>query len=130
MTRILVAEDDHDIGELIRLILEFGGSEVVAARNGVEALTIATRVRFDAVLLDVRMPGLSGLEVCRRLRAQKDTKDTPIIFISARGQESEIHAGINAGANAYVVKPFDPDDLSTMVYGLLAQSRQGPVARH
>jgi DNA-binding response OmpR family regulator len=130
MTRILVAEDDHDIGELIRLILEFGGSEVVAAQNGVDALMIATKGNFDAVLLDVRMPGLSGLEVCRRLRAEKDTRDTPIIFISARGQESEIHAGINAGANAYVVKPFDPDDLSTMVYGLLAQSRQSSVARH
>ena len=129
MTRILVAEDDHDIGELIRLILEFGGSEVVAVRNGVDALKIATRGRFDAVLLDVRMPGLSGLEVCRRLRAQKDTQDTPIIFISARGQESEIHAGINAGANAYVVKPFDPDDLSTMVYGLLAHNSQSIVAR-
>jgi DNA-binding response OmpR family regulator len=130
MTRILVAEDDHDIGELIRLILEFGGSEVVAARNGLEALKKAAIGGFDAVLLDVRMPGLSGLEVCRRLRAEKDTEDTPIIFISARGQESEIHAGINAGADAYVVKPFDPDDLSAMVFGLLARGHQGSITRH
>lgn len=130
MTRILVAEDDQEIGELIRLILEFGGSEVTTARNGTDALRLAVRGSFDAVLLDVRMPGISGLEVCRRLRAGKDFEDTPIIFISARGQESEIHAGLNAGADAYVVKPFDPDDLSAMVYGLLAHRRQPRITKH
>lgn len=130
MTRILVAEDDLEIGELIRLILEFGGSEVTSARNGTDALKLANRGNFDAVLLDVRMPGLSGLEVCRRLRAGENFQDIPIIFISARGQESEIHAGLNAGADAYVVKPFDPDDLSAMVYGLLAHNSPARITKH
>jgi DNA-binding response OmpR family regulator len=130
MTRILVAEDDLEIGELIRLILEFGGSEVTSARNGTDALRLANRGNFDAVLLDVRMPGLSGLEVCRRLRAGENFQDIPIIFISARGQESEIHAGLNAGADAYVVKPFDPDDLSAMVYGLLAHNSPARITKH
>ncbi|HET6443362.1 MAG TPA: response regulator [candidate division Zixibacteria bacterium] len=130
MTRILVAEDDLEIGELIRLILEFGGSEVTSARNGTDALKLANRGNFDAVLLDVRMPGLSGLEVCRRLRAGENFRDIPIIFISARGQESEIHAGLNAGADAYVVKPFDPDDLTAMVFGLLAHSNRARLTKH
>ena len=130
MTRILVAEDDLEIGELIRLIPEFGGSEVTSARNGTDALKLANRGNFDAVLLDVRMPGLSGLEVCRRLRAGENFQDIPIIFISARGQESEIHAGLNAGADAYVVKPFDPDDLSAMVYGLLAHNSPARITKH
>jgi len=127
MTRILVAEDDRDIGQLIKLILEFGGSEVVSAKDGVEALTLAKRGVFDAFLLDVRMPGVSGLDVCKKLRARRATEKTPIIFISARGQESEIHAGLNAGANAYVVKPFDPDDLWEMVDGIITSGRFGIV---
>ena len=127
MKRILVVEDDRDIGNLIRLILEFGGSEVVSAQNGDDALTLALRDRFDAFLFDVKMPGLSGLDLCKRLRARKATKETPIIFISARGQESEIHAGLNAGANAYVVKPFDPDDLWMMVDQVITGSRFGMV---
>ena len=127
MNRILVAEDDHDIGELIRLILEHGGSEVVNAQDGVEALTLAKRSRVVAFLLDVKMPGLSGLDVCKRLRASRETKETPIIFISARGQESEIHAGLNAGANAYVVKPFDPEDLWSMVDGIITSGQYGII---
>ena len=121
MSRILVAEDDRDISILIRLILEFGGSEVVSAQNGNEALTLAQEDRFDAFLLDVKMPGISGLDLCRHLRARRETRHTPIIFISAKGQESEIHAGLNAGANAYVVKPFDPDDLWSMVDGIITR---------
>jgi DNA-binding response OmpR family regulator len=70
------------------------------------------------------------LEVCRRLRAGENFQDIPIIFISARGQESEIHAGLNAGADAYVVKPFDPDDLSAMVYGLLAHNSPARITKH
>jgi DNA-binding response OmpR family regulator len=127
MRRILVAEDDRDIGQLIKLILEHGGSEVVSAQDGVEALSMAKRGFFDAFLLDVRMPGVSGLDVCKRLRARRATEKTPIIFISARGQESEIHAGLNAGANAYVVKPFDPDDLWEMVDGIITSGQYGIV---
>ena len=127
MKRILVAEDDRDIGELIRLILEYGGSEVVNARDGEEALTLARRSQYDAFLLDIKMPRLSGLDLCRMLRAGQDTRHTPIIFISAGGQESEIHAGLNAGANAYVVKPFDPEDLWLMVDGVMSSPEYGIV---
>ncbi|MFN2188821.1 MAG: response regulator transcription factor [Candidatus Promineifilaceae bacterium] len=127
MKRILVAEDDRDIGELIRLILEHGGSQVTSAKDGQEALTLAQQSQYDAFVLDVKMPRLSGLDVCRRLRSSHETKDTPIIFISARGQESEIHAGLNAGANAYVVKPFDPEDLWSMVDGVMSSGEYGIV---
>jgi len=111
MPRILVAEDESDIRHLITLTLEFNGYEVVSVNDGFEAIEAAKLGGFDLILLDVRMPRTTGYDACRKLREVPVTKDTPIIFLSAKGQESEVEAGLEAGADEYILKPFAPNDL-------------------
>jgi len=111
MSKILVAEDERDILELISFSLRYGGFEVIEALNGVEALEKTFSEQPDLVLLDVRMPKMSGFEVCRKLKNDERTKDIPVVFISAKGQEAEIKQGLALGAEEYIVKPFAPDEL-------------------
>lgn len=111
MTKILIAEDDKDIRELVMLTLQFNAFEVMGAKDGQEAVEMAQRDTYDLILLDVRMPRMTGYEACKQLRAIEATKDTPIIFLSAKGQETEIQAGLEAGATEYILKPFAPDVL-------------------
>jgi DNA-binding response OmpR family regulator len=124
MARILVAEDERDIRELIGFTLRHHGHEVLSASNGEDALTIALRELPDLVLLDIRMPRLTGYDVCRRLRAEPTTKNIPIAFLSAKGQDSEVQAGMDAGATDYILKPFAPDQLVNRVSLLLGESRK------
>src|SRR5690606_10828365 len=98
MTRVLIAEDDQDIRELIVLTLSFHGFEADSATDGQEAVEFALEKSYDIILLDVRMPRMTGYEACRRLRELESTKEIPIIILSAKGQESEIRAGLDAGA--------------------------------
>jgi len=121
MARILVAEDERDIRELIGFTLRHHGHEVLTASNGEDALATALRDLPDLVLLDIRMPRLTGYDVCRRLRADPTTRDIPIAFLSAKGQEAEIQAGMDAGATDYILKPFAPDQLVNRVALLLGQ---------
>jgi two-component system alkaline phosphatase synthesis response regulator PhoP len=115
MTRILVAEDVPDIRELISLTLTHSGFEVICAADGVEAIEAATAHDFDLILLDVLMPRMTGYEACQTLRSREETKDIPIIFLSAKGQESEVRAGKEAGADDYIIKPFAPAELTQKV---------------
>ena len=115
MTRILVAEDVPDIRELISLTLTHSGFEVICAADGVEAIEAATAHDFDLILLDVLMPRMTGYEACQTLRGREETKDIPIIFLSAKGQESEVRAGKEAGADDYIIKPFAPAELTQKV---------------
>src|SRR5688500_6612356 len=115
MTKILIAEDEPDIRELITLTLQFNGFDVTSARDGAEAVEIAQRGQFDLILMDVRMPRMTGYEACRRLRELDGTKDIPIIFLSAKGQEAEVQQGLQAGADQYILKPFAPDMLSRKI---------------
>lgn len=112
MTKILIAEDEPDIRDLIALTLNFSGFDVVIAVDGEEALKYAQNEEFDLILLDVRMPRMSGYEVCRQLRQLPATKDVPIVFLSAKGQETEMQAGLDAGADEYILKPFAPSKLA------------------
>lgn len=121
MARILVAEDERDIRELIGFTLRHHGHTVLTAPNGEEALALALRELPDLVLLDIRMPRLTGYDVCRRLRAEPATRDIPIAFLSAKGQEAEIQAGMDAGATDYILKPFAPDQLINRVALLLGE---------
>lgn len=121
MARILVAEDERDIRELIGFTLRHHGHEVLTASNGEDALATALRDLPDLVLLDIRMPRLTGYDVCRRLRADPTTRDIPIAFLSAKGQDAEIQAGMDAGATDYILKPFAPDQLINRVALLLEQ---------
>ena len=124
MARILVAEDERDIRELIGFTLRHHGHEVLTASNGEDALAIALREVPDLVLLDIRMPRLTGYDVCRRLRADPTTQDIPVAFLSAKGQDSEVQAGMDAGATDYILKPFAPDQLINRVALLLGQPRK------
>lgn len=111
MTKILIAEDEKDIRDLIALTLQFSGFEVTSAKDGAEAVELAPTQPFDLIMMDVRMPRMTGYEACREIRQMAGFDKTPIIFLSAKGQESEVQEGLDAGATAYVLKPFSPDEL-------------------
>ncbi|MBO9369763.1 MAG: response regulator [Chloroflexi bacterium] len=119
MPRILVAEDEKDIRELIAFTLRFAGFDVLLATNGAEAVEVAEAERPDLVILDVRMPRMSGYEACRRLKENPKTASLPIVFLSAKGQDSEIQQGLESGAEEYILKPFAPDELIQQVRDIL-----------
>ena len=121
MAKILIAEDERDIRDLIAFTLRFAGYEVFVASNGEEAVTLAPQVNPDLVLMDVRMPRLTGYEACRALKANPDLRDIPVVFLSAKGQESEIQQGLDAGAEDYLLKPFAPDQLTSRVKSILVK---------
>src|SRR5512135_482634 len=112
MAKILIAEDERDIRDLVAFTLRFAGHEVFAATNGEEAVEMAPKVNPDLVLMDVRMPRMTGYEACRIMKANPDLKDIPVVFLSAKGQESEIQQGFESGAEEYLLKPFAPDQLT------------------
>jgi CheY-like chemotaxis protein len=124
MVKILIAEDERDIRELISLTLEFAGYEIVSVQNGAEAVEQAVATRPDLILLDVRMPKMTGYAACEALKTSPETKDIPVVFISAKGQEAEIRQAMEVGAIGYILKPFSPDDLAALVKRLLAGSDQ------
>jgi DNA-binding response OmpR family regulator len=121
MAKILIAEDEADIRELVSFMLRFAGHEVLAATNGEDAVLTAFREIPDLVVLDVRMPRMTGYDACRMIRANPDLKNVPVIFLSAKGQESEVRAGMAAGAEEYLLKPFSPMDLANKVKVILAR---------
>jgi two-component system phosphate regulon response regulator PhoB len=123
MTAILVADDDTDIRDLVSFKLEQAGFDVTAVDNGLAALTAARQEPPDLVVLDVMMPGMSGIDVCRELRADESTAGLPIILLTARAQEGDVEVGFGAGANDYIVKPFSPRELVTRVEAVLARTR-------
>jgi CheY-like chemotaxis protein len=123
MTRILIAEDERDIRDLIEFTLTFGGHEVIAARNGVEAVDLAPHEKPDLILLDVRMPRMTGYEACRAIKALDGLKDIPVVFLSAKGQQDEMESGMEAGAYDYILKPFAPDHLNTRVNEILVRAK-------
>lgn len=124
MVKILVAEDERDIRELIAFTLQFAGFEVVSASNGAEAVQLAAREHPDLILMDVRMPLMTGYQACEALKQMPETQNTPVVFLSAKGQESEIQEGLGAGAVKYILKPFAPDDLTIQVKQLLEELSQ------
>lgn len=119
MARILIAEDERDIRELIVFTLTFAGHEVTAVANGEEAVDTARRMLPDLILLDVRMPRLTGYEACRQIKAMDSLRSTPVVFLSAKGQDSEVSAGLEAGAVDYILKPFAPAQLTEYINELL-----------
>jgi two-component system OmpR family response regulator len=117
---ILVADDDPHIREVIRFVLEKVGMRVDIADNGTRALEIAESRRPDLIVLDIGMPELDGLEVCRRLRK---TTDVPILFLSARDEEIDRVLGLELGGDDYVTKPFSPRELVVRVNAILKRVR-------
>lgn len=119
MPKILVAEDERDIRDLIGFTLRFAGFEVLLAGNGIEAIEKAPLEQPDLIILDVRMPKMTGYEACRHLKENPATSAIPIVFLSAKGQEDEIQQGLASGALEYIVKPFAPDELADQVRDIL-----------
>jgi CheY-like chemotaxis protein len=123
MAKILIAEDERDIRDLITFTLRFAGHEVIATANGEEALQTALQEIPDLILLDVRMPRMSGYEACEQIKANRSTQHIPVVFLSAKGQESEVQAGLQAGATEYILKPFSPDQLAERIQMILEENR-------
>jgi len=120
MAKILIAEDEKDIRELIVFSLQFAGFEVVPAVDGQDAVEKAPEVMPDLIMMDVRMPRMTGYEACAKMKTIDSIKDIPVVILSAKGQESEIQTGLNAGAYEYILKPFAPDELIQRVKDIIA----------
>jgi DNA-binding response OmpR family regulator len=121
---ILVAEDDRDIADLIAHYFSRAGWRARLTETGDEALASVRRTPVDLVILDVMLPGLSGLEVCRALRADKTTAAIPIIMVTARAEESDRIIGLEIGADDYISKPFSPNELVARVRALMRRSKR------
>ena len=119
MAKIVIAEDEPDIRELIAFTLRFAGYEVITGSNGQEGYELAKQHKPDLIMLDVRMPKMTGYEACQSIKAEPELAHIPVIFLSAKGQESEIEQGLSVGAEEYLLKPFAPDQLTHQVTEIL-----------
>jgi DNA-binding response OmpR family regulator len=124
--RVLVVEDDPTVAEVVTSYLARAGLEVSRAADGVTALAVAGRWRPDLLVLDLMLPGLSGLEVCRRLRTSRP--DVAVVMLTALGEESDRILGLETGADDYLVKPFSPRELVLRVQSVLRRSGVVPAA--
>jgi len=123
MKKILIVEDHADIRRLIRMTLEFEDCAIHEAANADVGWTMASALQPDLLLLDVMMPGtLSGLDLCRAIKADSTLRATPVILLTARGSSADREAGLHAGADAYLVKPFSPMQLLEL-FGKLTSVR-------
>ena len=122
---VLIVEDDEDIAELLEYNLQRQGFRPSCAGTGEEGLREARENRPDLILLDLMLPGLSGLEVCRALKDAEATASIPVIMLTAKGEEEDIVAGFNAGADDYVTKPFRPKILLARVQAVLRRGASG-----
>jgi two-component system, OmpR family, alkaline phosphatase synthesis response regulator PhoP len=120
--RVLVVDDDENIVQLVKMYLERDGYDVAAAHDGQEALELARRTRPDVVVLDLMLPGLSGLDVCRQLQRESSV---PIIMLTARTTEADKLTGLDLGADDYVTKPFSPRELLARIRAVLRRVQGG-----
>ena len=120
---VLVVDDDPVILNLLEVNFQMEGFRVVSASDGREGLRQALREEPDVVITDVMMPTVDGLQLTLMLKEDPSTKDLPVILLTARAQSADVQRGLDAGAEAYVTKPFDPLELVDLVYEVLDQSR-------
>ena len=120
---IFIIEDEEDIQELLRYNLEREGYAVTGFLTGEDGLQVIGEKRPDLILLDLMLPGLDGKEICRQLKRDESTADIPIIMLTARGEESDIVAGLELGADDYITKPFSPKVLSARVGAVLRRMK-------
>jgi CheY-like chemotaxis protein len=119
--KVLLAEDEEDIRKVAQISLQFrGGWEVALAADGEDCLAQAARDRPDLILLDCMMPKLDGYETCRRLKQDPALREIPVIFLTAKSQESEVRKGLALGAIGYLIKPFNPMSLAAEIREILA----------
>jgi two-component system phosphate regulon response regulator PhoB len=122
MLTILIADDEAHVVELVRVTLEDDRVRVVEAPDGTTALELAVELEPELIFLDVHLPDLSGLEVCRRLRREPGLAGVRIVMLTAAAQQDDIARGLSAGASHYLTKPFSPVRLLSLVEGLLPRA--------
>jgi DNA-binding response OmpR family regulator len=122
MALVVVADDDADVRDLVTFKLEQLGVEVAGAGDGPTAMALVRERQPALLVLDIAMPGMSGIEVCRMIRAEPAIAATPIIMLTARAQEHDVEGGFAAGADDYVTKPFSPRELASRVQTMLART--------
>ncbi len=125
MARILVADDDVDIRELVEFKLSTMGHDIVAVGDGAAAVDACRAEKPDLAVLDVMMPGVSGLDAIREIRSDPSLADLPVILLTARAQESDVETGFDSGADDYITKPFSPRELASRVEALLTKASTG-----
>src|SRR5262245_63311202 len=125
--RILVVEDDRDIGDLVCRYLEKAGYAVELVSSGRDAIASMAAAPPDLLVLDLMLPHVDGLEICRAVRANDRTSATPIIILTARAEESERIVGLEIGADDYIAKPFSPNELVARVRALLRRANRQPA---
>ena len=126
--RLLLVEDDRPLAELVRFHFDRAGYDVTRTGDGEEALILAEEVRPDLVILDWMIEGISGIEVCRRLRRRPSTANLPIIMLTARGEENDRVRGLETGADDYLTKPFSPKELVARAGAVLRRVRPALAA--
>ena len=124
---ILVVEDEADILEVVRFNLHKEGYRVVCAKTGEEGLDSARRMHPDLVVLDIMLPGIDGIDVCKVIRNNNETREIPVVMLTAKSDEADIVTGLEVGADDYVVKPFSPRVLSARIKSVLRRRKVQPV---
>lgn len=127
--KVLVVDDEDNIIELIRLGLRYEGFQVEVASDGEQGIALAQRIDPDLVILDVMMPGIDGLEVCRRLRANPTTRDVPILMLTAKDEVGDRILGLQTGADDYLTKPFDFYELLERIKAILRRQSRAKSAQ-
>jgi len=122
--KILVVDDEEDLQELLRYNLEKEGYAVTCVPSGEEALAAVKRLSFDLIVLDLMLPGIDGYEVCRSLKKETRSSRIPIVMLTAKGEDSDIVAGLELGADDYVTKPFSPRVLAARIRMILRRRRK------
>lgn len=123
-TRILVVEDEEDIAHLVQLQGELNGYKMLVESDGINGLRTAIKEKPDLVLLDIMLPGQSGLDVCRKIKSHAETKDIPVIMLSAKTEEIDVVLGLELGADDYVAKPFSPKILFSRIKAVLRRGKE------
>ena len=123
MKKLLIADDEEGVRTLVRMTLELDSFEILEATDGHRALALAREHQPDLIFLDVAMPGLSGLDVCRALRKEPATAEIPVVMLTARAQETDREVGMAAGASHYFTKPFSPVALLSKVTEVLGERK-------
>ena len=126
---VLIADDDKALASAIAATLDLEGLETVVVHDGEQALALARALHPDLILLDVMMPGRSGIEVCATLKTDPMTNSIPVVFITAKSEQTDRIVGLAAGADEYLTKPFSPTELIALVKGVLAGQPIEPRAR-
>lgn len=119
MSKILAIDDDNTTLQLLDFFLTKHGYEVTVVSNGINGIEKAREIIPDLILLDVMMPNMDGIDVCKKLRADEKTAKIPILFLSALSQDVEVMRGLMAGSDGYIVKPFEPDNLLKSIEKLI-----------